>query len=284
MKKISDSHTDILTEIKSKTKRENYFAQIKDYVQTISCAVFTTNKKIDVTKIGKLKKEIEEYNNKYNLNLILSIEDLGFIKSEKEIEELIKIKPISTTLTWNEANQFAGGSLSKNGLTQMGFKTIQLLEENNILIDTAHLSRKAFHEFSKISKFPIYNSHSNINSIFKHKRNLTDKQIKKIVDSNGFMGLTVYQHFIANNKISCRDIALQFDYLIKKYGHKNFGIGSDLFGIEKEFLPTDFSGYTKVDNLVLEFKKLNYSQEIIDAILFKNFQDFLLRIKKKNTT
>ena len=68
MEKISDSHTDILTEIKSKTKRENYFAQIKDYVQTISCAVFTTNKKIDVTKIGKLKKEIEEYNNKYNLN------------------------------------------------------------------------------------------------------------------------------------------------------------------------------------------------------------------------
>ena len=67
------------------------------------------------------------------------------------------------------------------------------------------------------------------------------------------------------------------DYLIKKYGHKNFGLGTDLFGIEKEFLPTDFSGYNQIENLVNEFRKLNYSQEIIDAILFKNYEDFLLR-------
>lgn len=277
--KLCDSHTDFLTEIKFKKEREKYINKIKNNIKYISCAVFTTNKIINIEKIKKYLKEIEKYNKKYNLNLVLSIEDLGFVKSEKEIKELIKLKPISATLTWNNKNQFAGGSLTNKGLTKLGIATIKLLEENNILVDTAHLSKKAFYDFAKITTKPIYNSHANINTLFTHPRNLTNNQIEKIVKSNGFLGLTIYEHFISNQKITCKDIALQFDYLIKKYGHKNFGLGTDLFGIEKEFLPTDFSGYTQVDNLVLEFKKLNFSQEIIDAILFKNYEDFLLRNK-----
>ena len=203
--RICDAHTDFLTEIKDKIERENYIKSISKIAGVISCAVFTSNSTICLNDVENFKLEIEDYNKKYHTKLLLSIEDLGFIKSKQELYDLIKLKPISVTLTWNGYNQFSGGAHTNKGLTKLGFKTIRILEENNILIDTAHLSRKAFYQFAKITTKPIYNSHSNINLLFRHKRNLTDKQLELIVKTDGFLGLTFYEKFLANNKIQLKD-------------------------------------------------------------------------------
>lgn len=278
--KICDSHTDFLTEIKDEKDREKYVKLIRKIAGIISCAVFTTNSTICLKDVENFKRELDYYNKKYHTQFLLSIEDLGLVKSIEELYELIKLKPISVTLTWNGENQFAGGAHTNKGLSKLGKSVVKILEENNILIDTAHLSRKAFKDFSKITTKPIYNSHSNIFTLFKHKRNLKDGQIKKIVKSGGFLGLSFYQNFISNEKITMRDVALQFDYLIKKFGYKNFGIGTDLFGIGNEFLPTDFKSYFDIKILIEELKKLNYSKKIINAIIFKNYKKFLKN--KKN--
>ena len=277
--KICDAHTDFLTEIKDKEDREEYVKGIRKIAGIISCAVFTTNSTMGVKDVENFKLELDYYNKKYHTKLLLSIEDLGFIKTIEELYELIELRPISVTLTWNDKNQFAGGAHTNKGLTDLGIKVVKLLEENNILIDTAHLSRKAFKEFCKITTKPIYNSHSNINLLHKHNRNLTDKQIKKIVDSDGFLGLTIYEKFISNEKITAREIAQQADYLIKKFGYTNFGLGTDIYGIQKEFLPTDLKSYFEIQNLIKEMKKLHYSKKIINAIMFKNYKKFLKRIK-----
>ena len=278
--KICDAHTDFLTEIKDRKDREEYVKSIRKVIGTISCAVFTTNSTICLKDVENFKTELDYYNKKYKTKLLLSIEDLGFIKSIEELYELIKLKPISVTLTWNNENQFAGGAHTNKGLTKLGEKVVKILEENNILIDTAHLSKKAFKEFSKITTKPIYNSHSNIYVLHKHKRNLKDCQIKKIVKSGGFLGLTFYQNFISNEKITMHDIALQFDYIIEKFGYKNIGLGTDLYGIKKEFLPTDFESYFDVKKLAQELKKLNYSKKIINAIIYKNYKKFIKNFKK----
>ncbi len=273
--KICDAHTDFLTEIKDRAERENYVKSIKKIAGMISCAVFTTNSTICLKDVENFKLELDYYNRKYHTKLMLSIEDLGFIKSIEELYQLIKLKPISVTLTWNDKNQFAGGAHTNKGLSELGVKVVKILEENNILIDNAHLSRKAFKEFCKITTKPIYNSHSNVNSLHKHKRNLTDKQIKKIVNSGGFLGLTIYEKFISDDKITMRDVALQFDYLIKKFGYKNFGLGTDLYGIDKKFLPTNFKSYFDMGKLSQELKNLNYSKKIINAIIYKNYKKFI---------
>lgn len=272
--KICDAHTDFLTEIKNKKEREKYIKQNKRIIGNICCAVFTTNSTISIQDVENFKLELDYYNKKYHTKLMLTIEDLGFIKTEEDLNKLIELKPFSVTLTWNNKNQFAGGAHTGKGITKLGIEIIKLLEENDILIDTAHLSRRAFNQFTKITNKPIFNSHSNINSIFKHRRNITDKQIKAIVKSDGFLGVTIYEKFISNGSITARDIALQFDYLIKKFGYKHFGLGTDLYGVEKEFLPQDFKTYFDVKNLIMELKKLNYSNKIINAIIYKNFKKF----------
>ncbi|MBR4998824.1 MAG: dipeptidase [Clostridia bacterium] len=278
--KICDAHTDFLTEIKNQDNREQYVKKIRKVANNICCAIFTTNSTMSVKDVENFKFEIEKYNKIYKTKLMLTIEDLGFIKTKEDLFKLIELKPFNVTLTWNDKNQFSGGANTNKGLTKLGIETIKILEHNNILIDTAHLSRKAFFQFAKITKKPIFNSHTNLHKLFKHKRNLTDKQIKRIVRSGGFIGLTFYQKFISQEKISARDIALQFDYLIKKFGYKNFGIGTDLYGFENQFLPTDFKSYFDVKILINELKKLNYSNKIIKAIIYKNFKKFKNNSKK----
>ena len=278
--KFCDSHTDFLTAISSKEDREKYVKKIKACGgEIISAAVFTTDKGFSEKNVEDYSREIRGFSAKYKLRILLSIEDLGFVNKFEEIEKICALKPLSATLTWNEENQFGGGANSKTGLTQYGVRCVNFLEQENVLIDTAHMSRKSFWDFCKLTLKPIYNSHCNIFSLKIHARNLTDKQIKRIVKSGGFMGLTFYDKFISNRKIFCKDVAAQFDYLIKHFGADNFGIGSDLYGIEPEDLPLDFRGYEDLGNLEAELKKLGHGEKIIEKLFYKNFQDFLNRIK-----
>lgn len=277
--KISDSHTDFLTAITSRCDREIFiYKALNDNIKNISCAVFTTENKLTLHDVENYNEELKYLSNKYKVNLILSIEDLGFINNINQLDNLVDLKPFSVTLTWNCANQFAGGSYNCNGLTPLGKEVVKKMENHNILIDTAHLSRKGFWQVANMTKFPLYNSHCNIYSLKRHKRNLTDKQIQAIVDTNGYMGITLYQKFISTYKISSKDIAFQFDYLIKNFGYKNFGLGTDFYGVDFEFLPTDVKEYCDVKNIIRELSRLGYNKKIIECVMCENFENFMQRI------
>ncbi len=270
-----DAHTDFLTELNNK--------QIKQYLnllssfkrKLISCAFFTTDKHFTINKILKLNNLI-----KGQAGLMLSIEDIGFIKGEKQLKQLIKLKPISVTLTWNFNNQYAGGAMDNGTLTPQGKNAIKLLENSGVIVDTAHLNKRSFYAFRNITTKPIYCSHANIYSLYKHRRNLTDKQIKLIRDSDGFLGLTIYQKFISKNKISALDVAKQIDYLIKNFGCDFFGFGTDLFGFSPAYLPTDINNYLDLKKVAHHLKTFGYTTKTINKIFYQNYINFIKKLKK----
>lgn len=278
MIKIADSHNDFMTKITAKEK-DCYLSQCQKVgVKIISCAIFTSNLKLCIDDLYNFKNEIVKLKNKYkDIFLLFSIEDIGFIH-EEDIDKFIKLRPISCTLTWNFDNQLAGGAFGGKSITKFGEEVIHKLENENIFVDTAHMNKKSFWKFCKLTKKPIYNSHSNIYDLKRHKRNLTDKQIEMIVKSNGYLGLTIYDKFVGKEgKVDSKTIALQFDYLIKKFGYKNFGLGTDFYGIDINNLPKDIKSYEDIEKIVRELKKLGYSEKIIECILYKNYEDFLKR-------
>lgn len=275
---IADSHNDFMTKITAKEKNCYLSHCQKVGVKIISCAIFTSNLKLCIDDLYNFKNEIVKLKNKYkDIFLLFSIEDIGFIH-EEDIDKFIKLRPISCTLTWNFDNQLAGGAFGGKSITKFGEEVIHKLENENIFVDTAHMNKKSFWKFCKLTKKPIYNSHSNIYDLKRHKRNLTDKQIEMIVKSNGYLGLTIYDKFVGKEgKVDSKTIALQFDYLIKKFGYKNFGLGTDFYGIDINNLPKDIKSYEDIEKIVRELKKLGYSEKIIECILYKNYEDFLKR-------
>lgn len=283
---IADAHNDFLTAEKDLQIRAQIVEKfVKSGVKILSCAVFTTEQNLTIDDVENFAKEVELYNKKYNIagkqicKFLLSIEDLGFVKTMQDLFRLLKLKPFSATLTWNKNNQFAGGALDNGGLTQFGKKIVHILEQNNVLVDTAHLNKKSFWQFVKLTTKPIYCSHANVYFLHRNKRNLTNKQIEIVVKSGGFLGLTLFQDFVSNRPICAQNLAEQFKYLVLKFGCKNFGFGTDFFGINKSKLPKDVKNYANLKLVAEQLKKQGLDSISIKNLCFKNFVNFFNPLK-----
>jgi len=309
--RIADSHNDFLTEFKTKKDILKYLDYLNNSdVKLLSCAVWTSELKYHPQRaLKRLRGCLNAF--KGSCRLLFSVEDSGFIASRapvlhsaplnnsplwrgaceaggvvlKKIQTIVILHPISCSLTWNNDNALAGGNYGKGSVTKLGREVIKTFEQNNIFIDTAHLNRKSFYEFCRLTKKPIYNSHCALDAVNPHKRNLTDRQIKKVIESNGYIGLCLVGEFLKSyapaslgcHKITARTVALHFDYFIKHFGYKNIGWGTDFNGTKD--LPQNIKNYEDLALVADELRKLGYNDEVIDCLFYKNYYDFLERNK-----
>jgi len=271
--KIFDLHNDFLTEIKSNKNKERYINNKKnnDVFHMVS-AVWTSEMSQE-----KAIKEIRNANNLIYKNkplnkYSLAIEDLHFI-SKNYLYEIINYKPLYCGLTWNNDNILAGGALDGGDLTYFGLTVVKELENNNIVVDTAHLSEKSFMSFSKITENPILCSHTAVNTLVNNNRNLKDYQIKMIVESNGLIGLALVGSFLTNDKkATISDVARHIDYIVSRFGDKNIALGTDFYGTKN--LPKGIKNYSNLKLLEERLKIIGYPQETIDNIFYKNAERF----------
>ena len=266
--KLCDAHNDFLTYFKTFKEKINYVKKLKN-IKYLCCAVFTTENNINISDLIKLKNELYILQTYTKTKLLFTIEDIGFVDNVEKLNQLIKLKPFAVTLCWNYKNKLCSGTLGKGGITKWGKFVVKVLENNNILIDTAHMNKQSFKNFVGVTTKPIFNSHSNIYSLHKHKRNLTNKQIKAIVDSGGYLGLTIYPNFISKKVVTSFDVAKQIDYLIKNLGYRNFGFGTDFFGVN--ILPQNINNYFNLNNVKNDLINMGYKNKIIKYIFYKNF-------------
>ncbi|MDR0850404.1 MAG: membrane dipeptidase [Christensenellaceae bacterium] len=271
--KFCDSHSDCLTFYSI----ENAAQYLKSYktknIKTLCCAVFTSELKEDpLLYIEAAAAQIKALNSGHKF--IIYGEDCSFL-TKSNLKTLIDLRPVSCGLTWHFDNSLAGGDEGHGDITPFGTEVIKTLEQNNIFIDTAHLNRKSFYQVCGLSKKPIYNSHCGVYKFCRNKRNLTDQQIKYIFDTNGFMGIYLVSYLLSKKHCSVRTVAEHFDYVIRKFGYKNVGLGTDFFGTKN--LPARATGYDDLHLILKELKDMGHSRKIIKHIAHKNYTDFLKR-------
>jgi len=267
--KIFDLHNDFLTEIKSNKNKERYINNKKnnDVFHMVS-AVWTSEMSQE-----KAIKEIRNANNLIYKNkplnkYSLAIEDLHFI-SKNYLYEIINYKPLYCGLTWNYDNNLAGGALEGGDVSLLGLRVIKELENNNILIDTAHLSEKSFMTFSSITEKPILCSHTGVRTLVENNRNLKDYQIKMIAESGGIIGISLVGQFLSNDKkASVNDVVRHVDYIISRYGEDCAALGTDFYGTKN--LPKGIKNYNNLLLIEERLKILGYPQNIIEKIFYKN--------------
>ncbi len=176
------------------------------------------------------------------------------------------------TLTWNHTNEIASGVTDENdtGLTDFGRKVIDECERLGVIVDVSHLSEKSFWDVSKAAKKPFIASHSNAKKLCSHPRNLTDAQIKEIIDKNGFIGLNFYSDFLSDGKKSeITDIIKHAEHILSLGGEDVLGFGSDFDGVER--LPDNVFGVESYPVIINEFLKRGYSEKLVNKICSENF-------------
>ncbi|MFT6677039.1 MAG: membrane dipeptidase [Sulfitobacter sp.] len=165
------------------------------------------------------------------------------------------------------------------GLTDHGLRLVQRCNELGIMIDLSHLNEAGFWDVARHSDSPLVATHSNAHAICPHSRNLTDKQLAAIKESDGMVGLNFAVAFLRDDGRMLADVPLEqmirhLDHLIEHLGEDRVGLGSDYDGA---VVPEDVTSCAQLPNLRQAMAKHGYN----DALMTKLCHGNWLRVLEK---
>lgn len=258
------------------------------YVDTIYKPEKATERALEL--ISALYNEIEKSDGK--IVVAKNSEDILRAKKDGKIAALISLEggePIqysplllkafrmlgvrAMSLTWNERNMLADGvseSRTRGGLTSLGLKVLEKMQELGMIVDVSHISEAGFWDIVENCNKPIIASHSNCKKLCNHPRNLTDEQLKAIAEKNGVVGVNFYPKFLVKGgEASIDDVVKHIDHIVNVAGINHVGLGSDFDGISST--PKGLEDVSKLPNLTAKLLEHGYSKNEIKKILGENF-------------
>lgn len=247
----------------------------------IKCAI----KKIGDHKnivIVKTPQQAKTVISQKKTGIILSLEGGEPIEDINNIPLIKSLGIRAVSLTWSRDNSLASAHNTKNdrGLSNKGKEVVRLLNHNKIMIDVSHASDKTIDDILKISKAPIFASHSNSRRLCNLRRNLTDRQIKDIAQGGGIIGISFHSpHLSCKKESSIEDVYKHIDHIRKIGGIEAVAIGSDFDG--HILAPNDLQDISDINNLVRKLKLENWTDEQIENILYRNFLRFFEEVFKE---
>lgn len=195
----------------------------------------------------------------------------------KDIDNLAKYKEMGVsymTLCHTSDNDICDTSSKTNkewgGLSPFGKKVIREMNRLGIMVDVSHAGESTFWDVIKLSDKPIIASHSSVQALCYHDRNLNDKQLKAIAENNGVVQVCLVDIFINKNskKASVSDAIDHIDHIVKVAGIDHVGIGSDFDGGGGLI---GCQGANDLVNITVHLLKRGYSEDDIAKIWGGNF-------------
>lgn len=177
--------------------------------------------------------------------------------------------------TWSTHTLMADSSGQPNprwkGLSKFGKMAVKRMNELGMLIDVSHLSDAAFYDVLKLSEQPIIATHSGVDGVLKHPRNLSDDMLKLMALNGGTVGIVFYPpHLEKSGKATTDSVVKHIDHAIQVMGEDHVGLGSDFDGLDRP-PPSGLKDASEIPNLVTALKKKGYSEARIEKIVGGNF-------------
>jgi membrane dipeptidase len=142
-----------------------------------------------------------------------------------------------------------------------------------IMIDLSHLNEAGFWDVAAISDAPLVATHSNVHAICAATRNLTERQLDAIRDTEGIVGLNFNCGFLhpEGNRGSDLDLGVMVDHLdvlIDRLGDDKVGLGSDFDGAT---MPEGIRDVSLLPNLIEAMRARGYDDATIRQIAYGNW-------------
>ncbi|TFJ94206.1 dipeptidase [Lentibacillus salicampi] len=148
------------------------------------------------------------------------------------------------------------------GLTCAGKALVRECNQLGIMVDNTHLNEKGFWDVAAITDAPLVATHSNAHALSPIARNLTDKQLAAIAESNGVVGINYAVNMLREDGGLGTDISL--DEVVRHVAYI-----AERFGVEHVALGSDFDGTTVPDSL----KDVTGLPKLIDRLKIHGFLD-----------
>ncbi|HKV25662.1 MAG TPA: dipeptidase [Candidatus Acidoferrum sp.] len=106
------------------------------------------------------------------------------------------------TLTHTGNVDWADASTDKpvhNGLTEFGNDVVREMNRLGLIVDVSHVSDKTFYDVLKVSKAPIFASHSSCRAICETPRNMSDDMIRALAAKGGVIQINFHVGFLSQD-------------------------------------------------------------------------------------
>ncbi len=130
-------------------------------------------------------------------------------------------------LTYDSRNLFGDGCLepANAGLSKLGRALIAQMNELGIVVDLAHGGVQTTADGIAASSKPVILSHTGCNEVFRHPRNVNDRELRAMADRGGVVGL----YLVPFVSVRPEELLLRYiDHALKVCGADHVGIGSDM--------------------------------------------------------
>jgi membrane dipeptidase len=169
--------------------------------------------------------------------------------------------------TWNYSNALGEGANrvyndgnntpSDGGLTELGETMVKEMNRLGMLVDVSHMDEGTFWDVLDVSEKPIIATHSGVDALHSHQRNLTDDQLQALAENGGVIGIVFYPQFLTGSgEATVADIVDHIDHAVEIMGTDHVAIGSDFDGAT---LPDDMQSAADLPKITEELANRGYS-------------------------
>jgi len=182
---------------------------------------------------------------------------------------------------WSRPNAFAHGVPFQfphspdtgPGLTDAGRGLVRACNRLGIMIDLSHMNEQGFWDVAELTDAPLVATHSNVHSLSQSTRNLTDKQLDAIKETDGMVGLNFAVSFLRADGKSDADTPIEvmvqhIDYLVERLGIDRVGLGSDFDGAK---IPQEIGDVAGLPKLVAALRARGYDDAALRKIAHENW-------------
>jgi membrane dipeptidase len=185
-------------------------------------------------------------------------------------------------------NPYCFGTGSEGGVNDNGKDLLKEMDKVGMLLDVTHLADQSFWDALEIYQGPVLASHHNCRALVPGDRQLTDEQIRALIERGAVIGACFDCWMIKPGwtigvsdpqTVSMKDLANHTDHICQLAGNaKHCGLGTDLDGgFGKEQAPHNLDTIADVGKFAEILERRGYSTEDIEGIMYRNFVDFFRR-------
>ena len=182
----------------------------------------------------------------------------------------------------------AFGTDSNGSLPESGRDLLKQMDQLGMILDVTHFCDECFWQALDLYQGPIWASHSNCRALVPHNRQLSDDQIKALVERGAVIGTAFDAWMLVPDWVRGKttpqsagprlaSVVEHMDHICQIAGNaRHCGIGSDLdgaFGTEQT--PLDLDTIADLSRVPELLRSRGFNEEDTEAVVSGNFMRFL---------
>jgi membrane dipeptidase len=250
-------------------------AQLSALTRLVARAAGQIRFATDVDQIGAAQRDGA-------LAIVLHMEGAEAIDADLDgLERLYAAGLRSLGLVWSRPNAFGHGVPfayprspdTGPGLTPAGKELVRACNRLGIMIDLSHLNERGFWDVAAISDAPLVATHACAHAICPSTRNLTNRQLDAIRESDGVVGFNLCVNDVRPDARLDEDTPLDtvvchLDYLVGRLGEDRVALGSDFDGA---VMPRPIKDAGGLQRLVAALRSHDFGEATLRKFTLENW-------------